>query len=74
VAHSVCGNPDRLRTGVVELEDDDEWTAAMSGADRRFVTAMAWPLLLRYGYLGRRRSPPGAEGSAGASAAPPRVT
>jgi hypothetical protein len=53
VAHSVCGNPDRVRTGLVDIVDDDEWKTRMPGADHRFVTAAAWPLLARYGYLGR---------------------
>jgi len=51
--HSIAGNADRLRTGPVELRCDDEWKTGMSRADRRFVTALTWPLLLRYGYLGR---------------------
>ncbi|HEV8439289.1 MAG TPA: sulfotransferase [Methylomirabilota bacterium] len=48
--HSVCGNPDRLQTGPVELRDDKEWKTAMRLADRRFVGALTWPLLVRYGY------------------------
>ena len=48
--HSVWGNPDRFRTGVVELAPDEEWMRAMPAADRRFVTAVAWPFLVRYGY------------------------
>ena len=51
--HSISGNPDRLRTGPVEIRLDDEWRTGMSRADHRFVTALTWPLLLRYGYLGR---------------------
>jgi hypothetical protein len=50
-SHSVKGNPDRLRTGPVELRLDDEWKTRMGPADRRVVTTLTWPLLMRYGYL-----------------------
>ena len=48
--HSVKGNPDRFRTGPTELRIDDEWKRAMRPRDRRLVTSLTWPLLLRYGY------------------------
>ena len=48
--HTVWGNPNRLRTGPVRLREDDEWRSAMAAADRAVVTALTWPLLLRYGY------------------------
>jgi hypothetical protein len=51
--HSVAGNPDRLETGPVELRLDARWATAMRPADRSVVTALTWPLLLRYGYLRR---------------------
>ncbi len=51
--HSIAGNPDRLRTGRVELRPDDEWRTRQSRADRLVVTLLTWPLLARYGYLGR---------------------
>jgi len=51
--HSVKGNPDRLATGRTELKLDDEWKSRMSRSDHRFVTAMTWPLLVRYGYEAR---------------------
>lgn len=49
--HSIAGNPDRLQTGRVELRGDEGWKAAMPAADRRFVTALTWPFLVRYRYL-----------------------
>lgn len=55
VHHTVAGNPDRLRTGRVELRPDREWRARMRGRDRALVTALTWPLLLRYGYVGETR-------------------
>jgi hypothetical protein len=53
-AHTVAGNPMRFRHGSIELRPDEEWRSGMAPADRRAVTAMTWPLLLRYGYLGRK--------------------
>lgn len=55
--HSVWGNPDRLRTGRVELREDDQWRTDMRAPDRRLVTGLTWPLLARYGYLGSPRAP-----------------
>lgn len=49
-SHSLKGNPDRFRTGVVDLRLDDEWRRAMRPTERRLVTALTWPLLRRYGY------------------------
>jgi hypothetical protein len=48
--HSVAGNPDRLRHGVITLRRDDRWCSAMAPRNRRLVTALSAPLLLRYGY------------------------
>jgi hypothetical protein len=48
--HGVMGNPSRFLTGEVELREDVEWRAAQSPNDRRIVTALALPLMLRYGY------------------------
>ena len=48
--HSVSGNPNRFGTGEVELRADEEWRRAMRPADRAMVTALTWPLLLRYRY------------------------
>jgi Sulfotransferase family len=48
--HSVSGNPDRFRSGTVALRPDAEWATSMRRADRLLVTAVTWPLLLRYRY------------------------
>jgi hypothetical protein len=48
--HSVSGNPNRFGTGQVELRADDEWRRTMRVGDRVMVTALTWPLLLRYRY------------------------
>lgn len=48
--HSVDGNPMRFSVGATRLRVDDEWTRAMGSADRTWVTAVTFPLLLSYGY------------------------
>jgi len=57
VDHTVSGNPARFRTGNIELRPDEEWKGKMRGADRKVVTALTAPLLLKYGYLGRNKPP-----------------
>ena len=51
--HSVSGNPMRFKNGPLKLKLDDEWHDAMSSRDRRMVTAMTLPLLMRYSYTAR---------------------
>jgi hypothetical protein len=53
VHHSVGGNPMRFDRGAIAVRPDREWRTAMDQRNRRFITAMTWPLLLRYGYLSR---------------------
>ncbi len=48
--HTVMGNPMRLATGEIELRLDEAWRTEMRAIDRAAVTALTWPLLLRYGY------------------------
>lgn len=48
--HSVSGNANRFDTGTTEIRADDEWASSMRPADRRKATAVAAPMLLRYGY------------------------
>jgi hypothetical protein len=50
VNHTVNGNPDRVRTGVVRIREDDHWRAAMRRGDRVVTSALAAPWLSRYGY------------------------
>jgi hypothetical protein len=55
VEHTVSGNPNRFRTGTIELRPDEEWKVNMRGVDKGIVTALTAPLLLKYGYLGRKQ-------------------
>jgi hypothetical protein len=60
--HTVAGNPSRFSTGRVAIRSDDEWITKMRRWDRLRVTAVTWPMLLRYGYRvrpGRRPASPG---------------
>jgi hypothetical protein len=56
VDHTVSGNPARFRTGNIELRPDEEWKVKMRDADKKVVTALTAPLLLRYGYIGRKET------------------
>lgn len=49
-SHTVNGNPDRLRSGRVEVEEDDAWRSSLDRPDELTVTTLASPLLRRYGY------------------------
>lgn len=53
--HTVGGNPDRLRSGVIRLEPDDAWKQDQPLWDRLAGTLLAIPLLKRYGYPLRPR-------------------
>ncbi len=48
--HTVSGNPSRLTPGPLKVSTDLEWISSMSSRDRKSVTALTCPLLLRYGY------------------------
>jgi hypothetical protein len=55
VGHSVAGNPMRFRQGLISLASDDTWKERLGASDRRLVTALSFPALVRYGYLRGRR-------------------
>jgi hypothetical protein len=50
ITHTVAGNPMRFQTGRIPIHPDMAWRAALPTRDRRLVTSITWPLLLRYGY------------------------
>jgi len=54
-AHSVSGNPMRFATGKIPISQDERWRTSMPKAQRHAVTALTFPLLARYGYLGVKR-------------------
>jgi hypothetical protein len=48
--HTIGGNPDRFRTGRVEIQPDDAWKREMAASSKFAVTALTGPLLVKYGY------------------------
>jgi hypothetical protein len=54
VDHTVAGNPMRFHQGRLDLRLDQAWTTKLPRRDRRVVTAITWPLQLRYGYSNRK--------------------
>lgn len=48
--HTVAGNPVRLGRGEIAIRADLEWRDRLPRAARHTVTALTWPLLLRYGF------------------------
>lgn len=48
--HTVMGNPNRFRTGTLELTPDSEWETAFTGLPRALSTAASIPLLHHYNY------------------------
>jgi hypothetical protein len=51
--HTVAGNPMRFHQGRLDLRLDQAWTTKLPARDRKVVTAITWPLQLRYGYSRR---------------------
>jgi hypothetical protein len=52
VNHTVTGNPDRFRSGRTVIRDtDDLWRTGLRTRAKLTTTAVAWPLMRRYGYL-----------------------
>ena len=47
--HSVGGNPVRMTSGAIKIEPDEEWQHDIAPRDRVVATAIALPLLHRYG-------------------------
>jgi hypothetical protein len=53
--HTIRGNPVRFESGYRPIRLDEEWKRELPPAARVVTTALTWPLLIRYGYLGRNR-------------------
>jgi hypothetical protein len=56
VDHTVAGNPMRFHQGRLDLRLDQAWTTKLPERDRKVVTAITWPLQLRYGYSKNRNA------------------
>ena len=55
-SHTVAGNPMRFETGKIAVREDDAWRVRFPTWQRAVVSAFTLPLLMRYGYIGRRGS------------------
>jgi hypothetical protein len=55
-SHGIAGNPGRFVSGEITLRADETWRQQMPSRDRRLVTAITLPLMVRYGWLPRRRA------------------
>jgi Sulfotransferase family len=53
IQHTVSGNPNRFKTGKIDIRADLAWTTEMKPRDRMLVTAATWPLLIKYGYASK---------------------
>src|SRR5581483_10495790 len=51
--HTVTGNPNRFERGRITISEDVRWRTRLPARDRAATTALALPLLRRYGYQGR---------------------
>ncbi|MEV6864406.1 sulfotransferase [Streptosporangium subroseum] len=49
-AHTASGNPMRFTVGRIQLTRDDGWRTAAPSRHRHLVTALTWPLMIKYGY------------------------
>jgi hypothetical protein len=56
VDHTVAGNPMRFETGRLHIRLDQEWAQKFPRKQQALVTAITWPLQLRYGYSKRKNS------------------
>ncbi|GGL11654.1 sulfotransferase [Planomonospora parontospora] len=50
VAHTASGNPVRFTVGRIGLTRDDGWRTGAPPRQRSLVTALTWPLMLKYDY------------------------
>lgn len=48
--HTVAGNPNRHDTGGIRVQVDAAWQHDLTTLQRLQVSAMTWPMLLRYGF------------------------
>ncbi|MFQ5786423.1 MAG: sulfotransferase [Thermodesulfobacteriota bacterium] len=55
VKHSVSGNPIRFSNEISGIEQDTEWQEKMLKYQKLWVTALTFPLLFKYGYIGKKK-------------------
>jgi hypothetical protein len=52
-AHTASGNPLRFASGQLEIRADEAWRSQLPRGDRLLVSAITYPQLARYGFVGR---------------------
>jgi len=50
ITHNVSGNPDRFERGQIEIRADVRWLNDLSRTNRRLVTFLTWPLMIKYDF------------------------
>lgn len=50
ITHSISGNPNRLKIGLVKLKFDTEWRSGLKDHDKVLTTTLTWPLMFRHKY------------------------
>lgn len=50
-SHAIAGNPMRFETGTITVRLDNAWRQQLPRWDKMIVTALTWPLLVRYRFL-----------------------
>lgn len=50
VAHTVSGNPERMKTGSVTIRSDERWRSGLAKRHQAVVLLIAGPGMLKYGY------------------------
>jgi len=48
--HTVSGNPDRMKKGIIELKADNRWMNQLPASARRWTEFICWRGMRRYGY------------------------
>ena len=48
--HGIAGNAGRFSVGRVSLKEDNAWRSQLRRRDRRIVSLLTWPFLVKYGY------------------------
>ncbi len=55
--HGIAGNPSRFADEDAPIVADERWVTEMSSSRHALVSALTWPLRVRYGYRFARRDP-----------------
>jgi Sulfotransferase family len=54
--HTVSGNPDRFRKGMVTIREDNKWETQMKPRDKLIASALTLPLIRRYSLEAKKQA------------------